>query len=86
MRLNQAYPFRPKSTASLRPGQFWAVPFGSGLRCEEVRNGIEFFRAGEQPELPHSGHQPIANSISVRVVLGQVHSQHILFDKNTYGE
>lgn len=31
MRLNQTYPFRPKSTAHLRPGQFWAVPFGSGL-------------------------------------------------------
>lgn len=24
------YPFRPKSTASLRPGDFWAVPIGGG--------------------------------------------------------
>jgi hypothetical protein len=31
MRLKQPYPFRPKSTASLRSGQFWAVPFGPGL-------------------------------------------------------
>ena len=31
MRGNQTYPFRPKSTAALRPGQFWAVPFASGL-------------------------------------------------------
>jgi hypothetical protein len=30
MRRSPAYPFRPKSTASLRVGQFWAVPFGSG--------------------------------------------------------
>jgi hypothetical protein len=30
MRHSQAYPFRPKSTASLRVGQFWAVPFASG--------------------------------------------------------
>jgi len=37
-------------------------------------------------ELPHSGHQPIANSIPVRLVLGQVHSQHVLFDENTYGK
>lgn len=31
MRHKPTYPFRPKSTASLRAGQFWAVPFGSGL-------------------------------------------------------
>lgn len=44
MRLNLAYPFRPKSTASLWPGQFWAVPFGSGLfACGRVLqvNGAE---------------------------------------------
>lgn len=31
MRRNLDYPFRPKSTAHLRPGQFWAVPFGQGV-------------------------------------------------------
>ena len=44
MRRNQPYPFRPKSTAPLRPGQFWAVPFGSGLfACGRVLqlNGAE---------------------------------------------
>jgi hypothetical protein len=30
-RRTETFPFRPKSTASLRPGQYWAVPFGSGL-------------------------------------------------------
>lgn len=27
----EKFPFRPKSTAALRPGQYWAVPFGPGL-------------------------------------------------------
>ena len=44
MRRNPTYPFRPKSTASLRAGQFWAVPFGAGLfACGRVLqlNGAE---------------------------------------------
>jgi hypothetical protein len=27
----EKFPFRPKSTAALRPGQYWALPFGPGL-------------------------------------------------------
>lgn len=44
MQRNQTYPFRPKSTAPLRPGQFWGVPFGAGLfACGRVLqlNGAE---------------------------------------------
>jgi len=44
MRRSQTYPFRPRSTAALRPGQFWAVPFGPGLfACGRILqlNGAE---------------------------------------------
>ena len=29
MRRDVTYPFKPKSTAMLRPGQFWAVPLSN---------------------------------------------------------
>ncbi|HEX6053175.1 MAG TPA: hypothetical protein VFZ21_28100 [Gemmatimonadaceae bacterium] len=52
-----SYPFRPKSTASLEPGQFWAVPirggyFGCGrvlqLRCSQLGKTRTAFFGGLQ--------------------------------------
>jgi hypothetical protein len=51
------YPFRPKSTASLEPGQFWAVPlrggyFGCGrvlqIRCSQLGKTRTAFFGGLQ--------------------------------------
>src|SRR5215204_4821807 len=37
MARSPSYPFRPKSSASLAPGQFWAVPLASGqFACGRV--------------------------------------------------
>jgi len=52
------YPFQPKSTAHLRPGQFWAVPlhrpgfldypgwYGCGLVLDVVEKSRRWFLAG----------------------------------------
>lgn len=46
-----AYPFQPKSTAKLRPGQFWPIPlphggFACGMVLDVVRNSTRHFLAG----------------------------------------
>jgi hypothetical protein len=51
------YPFRPKSTSSLDPGQFWAVPLGGGgfgcgrvlqLQCSQLGKTRTAFFGGLQ--------------------------------------
>lgn len=51
-RSEPAYPFVPKSTASLRPGQLWAVPLRDGrFACGRV---LEVHDPRQDPRIPSS--------------------------------
>lgn len=83
MTRSTSYPFRPKSTASLEPGQFWAVPlrggyFGCGrvlqLRCSQLGKTRTSFFGGLQDWI---GDDPPTSASIAGTGIGRFGAMHL---------